>query len=89
MLELRTLSAHPMETGRHKDESGQLIAAHFIASFVVTLNGEAVIDMDSSQGLSANPTLGFRLRGVKPGDLIAVTWEDNLGIKASQSLLIN
>lgn len=88
-LELRTLSAHPMETGRRHNESGLLVAAHFITRFVVTLNGKTVIDIDSGPGLSANPALGFRLAGVKPGDQIAVAWQDNLGQQASQAVTVN
>lgn len=88
-LDLHTLSTHPMETGRHADESGQLIAAHFIESFTVTLNGLMLIDLDSSQGLSANPALGFKLCGVKVGDQIAVAWTDNLGENANQTLTVS
>ena len=77
-----------METGRHTDESGQLIAAHFIVNFTVTLNGQAVIDLASSQGFSANPALGFKLRGIKVGDQFTVAWVDNLGGNAVQTLTV-
>lgn len=88
-LALPTPSAHPMKTGRHKDATGQLIAAHFIARFVVTLNRSTVMDVDSGPGSSANPALGFRRAGVKTGDPIAVAWQDHLGQRASHAVTVS
>ena len=87
-LDLRTLSTHPMETGQRKDADGQTVAAHFMVHFIVTLNGQTVIEVECAQGLSANPPMGFRVKGAKLGDLLVVAWEDNRGEKASETLVL-
>ena len=87
-LDLRTLSTHPMETGQRKDSAGQLVPAHFIQHFSVALNGKQVVEGECSQGLSANPNLGFRLKGAKAGDQVVVAWEDNRGQKSSETLVV-
>ncbi|MES2877635.1 MAG: thiosulfate oxidation carrier complex protein SoxZ [Pseudomonadota bacterium] len=87
-LDLRTLSNHPMETGQRKDGAGQTVAAHFIEHFTVTLNGRTVVQVECAQGLSANPPLGFRLKGAKVGDLLVVAWQDSRGEKNSETLVL-
>ena len=37
-VEVKMIVNHPMETGRKKDDFGQLIAAHFIQVLTVTSN---------------------------------------------------
>jgi sulfur-oxidizing protein SoxZ len=46
-------------------------------------NGKTVFDAQLSQGISRNPFVGFRVKGAKVGDRIAVTWTDNRGQKGS------
>ena len=87
-LDLRTMSIHPMETGQRKNAAGQVVAAHFIEHFTVVLNGQTVIQVECAQGLSANPSLGFRLKGAKVGDLLVVAWEDSRGEKTSETLVL-
>ena len=88
VLDLRTLSTHPMETGQRKDSAGQLVPAHFIQNFSVTHNGRDVVQAETSQALSTNPNLGFRIKGVKAGDQVVVSWEDNRGAKSSETLAV-
>lgn len=88
VLDLRTLSTHPMETGQRKDSAGQLVPAHFIQYFSVTHNGKEVLVAETSQALSTNPNLGFKIKGVKAGDQVVVAWEDNRGLKSSETQVI-
>lgn len=88
LLDLRTLSNHPMETGQRKATDGQWVPAHFIQHFTVTLNGQLMIQVECAQGLSANPLLGFRLKGAKAGDQLVVAWEDSRGDQSSETLLL-
>jgi sulfur-oxidizing protein SoxZ len=77
---VRLLIDHPMETGRRRDEvTGILAPAHFITELRVELNGQPVISGLLSTAVSKNPYFSFRLNRAKPGDLIRVTWVDNLG----------
>ena len=87
-LDLRTLSTHPMETGQRKDSAGQLVPAHFIQHFSVTLNDKELVQADTSQALSTNPNLGFKVNGAKVGDKLVVAWIDNRGDKSSETLVL-
>ena len=79
LTEVKVIISHPMETGRKKDDAGQIIPAHFIQLVTATLNDKPVLEMQWGTGISKNPYLTFHLKGVKVGDKIAVTWFDNLG----------
>lgn len=77
---VRLLIDHPMETGRRRDDAtGKLVPAHFITELQVELNGEPVIKGRLSTAVSKDPYFSFRLNQAKPGDLLRVTWVDNLG----------
>jgi sulfur-oxidizing protein SoxZ len=83
VADVKVLMFHPMETGLRKDpQSGELVPMHFIQRVIATHNGKTVLDAQWSQAVSKNPFLNFRVRGAKPGDKIAVSWEDNKGEKA-------
>jgi len=77
---IRSLIAHPMETGQRTNKStGQLIPAHFIQEVVCELNGEVVLTAHWGPSVSKNPTLFYTLKAVKVGDVLKMSWQDNLG----------
>ena len=88
VVEVKVLMSHPMETGRRKDDSGQLIAAHFVQLVTATLNGQVVLEAQWGTGISKNPYLTFRLKSAKLGDIIEVTWHDNFGETATQNIAV-
>jgi sulfur-oxidizing protein SoxZ len=88
ITEVKVIISHPMETGRKKDDFGQLIAAHFIQLVTATLNEKPVLEMQWGTGISKNPYLTFYLKGAKEGDKISVTWHDNLGQTASGEIAV-
>lgn len=88
IVEVKVLMSHPMETGRKKDDSGQLIAAHFVQLVTATLNGQVVLEAQWGTGISKNPYLTFRLKGAKLGDVIELTWHDNFGKTAIQNIAV-
>lgn len=77
--ELRLMLAHVMETGQRKDDGGKIIPAHFIQTVDIQLNGQTVISGQLGTAVSRNPVFVFRLKGVKAGDKVAVSWVDNKG----------
>ena len=90
VADVKVLMFHPMETGLRKDPgSGEVVPLHFIQRVLATHNGKTVLDAQWSQAVSKNPFLNFRVRGAKPGDKIAVSWEDNKGDKASIEATLN
>ncbi|MDO9151826.1 MAG: thiosulfate oxidation carrier complex protein SoxZ [Methylotenera sp.] len=86
--EVKVLMSHPMETGRRKNDFDQLVPAHFVQLLTATLNGQLVIEAQWGTGIAKNPYLTFRLKGAKLGDLVEVTWHDNLGETATQSIAV-
>jgi len=88
LVEVKVLMSHPMETGRKKDDFGQLIPAHFVQLVTATLNGKTVLEAQWGTGIAKNPYLTFRLKGAKVGDLVAVTWLDNRGASATQDIAV-
>ena len=88
ITEVKVIISHPMETGRKKDDFGALIPAHFIQLVTATLNEKPVLEMQWGTGISKNPYLTFYLKGAKVGDIISVTWHDNLGATATQDVAV-
>ena len=86
--EVKLIINHPMETGRKKDDFGQLIPAHFIQLISVRLNDKPVLEMQWGTGISKNPYLTFYLKDAKIGDKIAVNWVDNLGKTGEGDVLV-
>jgi sulfur-oxidizing protein SoxZ len=86
--EVKVLMSHPMETGRRKDDFNTLIPAHFVQLLTATLNGKTVLEAQWGTGISKNPYLTFRLKNAKVGDIVSVTWHDNVGETATQSIAV-
>lgn len=83
--QIRTLIAHPMETGLNTDnETKKTIAAHFIQQLTVLHNDEIILTTDMASGISKNPYFSFEMKGGEPGDKITIQWTDNQGNSDSQ-----
>ena len=87
-VEVKVLISHPMETGRRKDDFNNVVPAHFVQLLTASLNGKQVLESQWGTGISKNPYLTFRLKGAKLGDIVSVTWHDNLGATATQEIAI-
>ena len=78
-----------METGRRRDDAtGHIIPAHFITELGLMHNGNQVVEGKLSTAVSRNPYFTFELAGAKPGDLIRVIWQDNLGVQDEDEIRI-
>lgn len=78
---VRVLLAHPMHTGRGKNEQGELIPAEFIQDIRCWRNGEEVLAVKCGTAVARNPYFSFQLVGGQSGDSITIRWVDNLGAK--------
>ena len=79
VCEVRVLMSHPMETGQRKDADGKTVPAHHIQTLTVALNGKTVVSGQTGGSVSRNPVFGFKVKGAKAGDKVAVSWKDNKG----------
>ncbi len=88
--EIKVLMTHPSENGLRKDaKTGQLVPAHFVKNVVVAVNGKTVLDGQWGGGVSKDPYLGFKVKGLKAGDKVAVSAEDNKGDKGSGEAVVS
>lgn len=87
--DIRVLMSHPMETGQRKDPQGKAVPAHHIQSITATVAGKLVLDGQIGTAVSRNPVFGFRVKGVKAGDKVVITWVDNKGDKRTDEATIN
>lgn len=88
ITEVKMIMNHPMETGRKKDDFGQLIPAYFIQLVTAKLNDKTVLEMQWGTGISKNPYLTFYLKGAALNDKISVNWVDNLGKTGSGEIFV-
>jgi sulfur-oxidizing protein SoxZ len=88
MTQVRTLITHPMDNGRHKNELGQIIPAHHILELKVMLNKSHLITTQMGGSISKNPYFDFVLEEVKVGDIITVSWLDNIGLRDTNEYLV-
>ncbi|PIE11356.1 MAG: thiosulfate oxidation carrier complex protein SoxZ [Rhodobacterales bacterium] len=77
-ITIKTLISHPMESGQRKDSDGNPIPRSIINRFVVTFNGETVVDMALESSISTNPYVEFAAKVPETGDFV-FTWYDDDG----------
>jgi len=77
---VKTLMSHPMETGLRKDsKTGEKIPAHHITEVTAEHNGNVVMTANWGGAISKNPYLSFKFKGGAAGEMIKITWVDNMG----------
>ena len=90
VADVKVLFNHIMETGLRKDaKTGQLVPALYIQEVTATINGATVMTANWGTGVSKNPLVGFKVKGAKAGDKVAVSWVDNTGDKRTDEATIS
>lgn len=88
-VEVKILMVHIMETGFRKDPgTKQLVPAHYITDVVIKLAGIPQVVVQCAGGISKNPFFGFRFKGAKAGEFVAVSAVDNKGIQYEHDAII-
>jgi sulfur-oxidizing protein SoxZ len=76
---VRAIIRHPMHTGYEFDkEAKKLIPAHYIENVTVHHGDKVILQCDWGRAISANPYLSFTFTGAKTGDILRISWTDNL-----------
>ncbi len=88
-LVFRALMTHPMTPPRKDPATGRPVSGRFIQEVVAQLNGETVLSGDWSAGVAQNPYLSFTIRQTNPGDVIRLSWKDNVGNEASTEVTVS
>ena len=77
---VKTLISHPMESGLRKNsKTGEKIPANHITEVTAEHKGNVVMTANWSGGISKNPYLSFKFKGAASGDMIKISWIDNMG----------
>ena len=84
IIEIKTLAAHPMETGFRRTQLGELIPRDIIRLFVCTYNGEEIFRAELHPAVSANPLIAFSTVATESGKL-EFRWSGDNGYSATQS----
>ena len=78
IIEIKTLIAHPMETGYRLDNKGAAIPRDIISRFICSYNGDEVFRAELFPAISANPFIAFSTVATETGELV-FTWIDDNG----------
>ena len=81
-IEVRTLIAHPMESGFRLDSIGKPIPRDIIVGFSCDYLGTRVFEAEFFPAISANPYLSFYVTALRTGTM-TLTWTDQHGNSAS------
>lgn len=87
VIEVRTLIAHPMETGYRPGADGQVLPRDIIRRFTCRYRGEVVFSAHLHPAVAANPYLAFHLVATESGPL-HFTWEGDGGFRQEEQVLL-
>jgi sulfur-oxidizing protein SoxZ len=87
LIEIKTLIAHPMESGYRVGLNGAMIPRDIIDLFVCTYNGAEVFRATLSPAIAANPFITFFTLATDSGT-IEFRWTGDNGFSQSESVLI-
>lgn len=92
VIEIKTLIAHPMETGYRPGSDGAILPRDLIRTFSCHFdNGAAKVKVFSAQlfpAVSANPYLAFGMRVTEAGKLI-LSWQGDQGFQKTETVDLN
>jgi sulfur-oxidizing protein SoxZ len=78
IIEIKTLIAHPMETGYRFDSKGAAIPRDIINRFVCRYNGDEIFRAELFPAIAANPFIAFFTIATESGEL-SFSWTDDHG----------
>ena len=83
VIEIKTLIAHPMETGYRVGPTGTAIPRDIVNRFVCTYNGAEVFRAELFPAIAANPFIAFFTVATESGEL-AFSWTDDHGERQTE-----
>ena len=79
VIEIKTLIAHPMESGFRVGTNGNPIPRDIITLFTCRYNGDEIFRAEFSSAIAANPFLSFSAIAGASG-VVSLSWEDDDGV---------
>src|SRR5688572_24390541 len=87
IIEIKTLMAHPMETGYRAGSDGRVLPRDIIQRFTCSYNGVEIFRADLFPAMSANPFVAFSTVATESGTL-SFTWQGDNGFSHSETAKI-
>jgi sulfur-oxidizing protein SoxZ len=84
VIEIKTLIAHPMETGYRTGPEGRMLPRDILRRFVCTYDGEVVFSAELHPAIAANPFIAFTTVATVTGTL-TFTWEGDNGFSQTET----
>jgi sulfur-oxidizing protein SoxZ len=87
IVEIRTLIAHPMETGYRRGDDGAVLPRNLIRRFTCVYDGETVFAAELFPAVAANPLIAFSTVATVSGTL-TFTWDGDTGFAQTERIAI-
>lgn len=87
IIEIRTLIAHPMETGYRAEADGRRVPRSLVRRLTCTYDGVPVFDAEFFAAVAANPYCVFHTIATHSGTL-RFTWEGDDGFVQTEAVTI-
>lgn len=87
IIEIKTLIAHPMESGYRVGSEGRLIPRDIITLFTVSYGGAEIFRADFSPAIAANPFVSFFTTARASGPVV-FRWVGDNGFEASETVML-
>ena len=87
IVEIRTLIAHPMETGYRRGDDGAVLPRNLIRRFTCVYDGETVFAAELHPAIAANPLIAFSTVATASGTL-TFTWDGDNGFAQTERVAI-
>ena len=84
VIQIRTLIAHPMETGYRPGADGKVLPRDILQRFSCRYNGELVFSAELFPSIAANPYLTFHTLATASGTL-SFSWEGDKGFTQTET----
>jgi sulfur-oxidizing protein SoxZ len=84
MIEIKTLIAHPMESGFRVGTNGTMIPRDIITLFRCTYNGAEIFRAELSPAIAANPFISFFTVATESGRL-EFSWTGDNGFSQTET----
>jgi sulfur-oxidizing protein SoxZ len=87
VIEIRTLVAHPMETGYRRGDEGAILPRNLIRRLSCQYDGELVFSAELFAAVAANPFVSFFTVATDSG-VLRFTWAGDNGFMHSESVVL-
>jgi len=85
---VKLLIKHAMESGRRKDEAGNVIPAKYVQTITGHIAGTQVFEVNTGAGVSKNPFIQVILSGRAVGETLDFKWVDSSGASEEDSVTL-